>query len=131
MIELGIVMKINAGLGNTIGGFLDTLPKDQALPGWTYGVVSRVRKTTLQCPSGLSMMRLQVDIYGYEAQQGADVLTIAKQIDLILNGYRGALPDPDSTYVDSCFTSDVKDFPLDPESRNYRRMLEYEIWYAG
>lgn len=77
------------------------------------------------------MMRLQVDVYGYEVQQGADVLTVGKQIDTILNGFRGTLQDPDHTFVDSCFTADIKDFPLDPEARTYRRMLEYEIWLAG
>ena len=73
---------------------------------------------------------MQIDVYGYESGQGADVLTIAQQIDAILNGFRGTLSDPNSTYVDSCFTSDKKDFPFDPDARTYRRMLEYEIWYA-
>lgn len=126
-------MLVNARLSSppsTIGGFLDVLPKNQALPSWSYSVVSFVPQLGLLTTTGLAFLRLQIDVYGFEAQQGADVLTIAQQIDVTLNGFRGTLADPDSTYIDSCFTSDKKDFPFDPDARTYRRMLEYEIWFA-
>ena len=131
MLEEGIVQLVNIGLGapSPIGGYLDVLPKNPTYPSWTYSVSSFVAQNGLLTPKGLAFLRLQVDVYGAEAVQGADVLTIAQQIDVILNGYKGTLSDPDSTYVDSCFTSDKKDFPFDPDARTYRRMLEYTIWY--
>jgi hypothetical protein len=47
----------------------------------------------------------------------------------VLNGFSGVLPDPDSTFVSSCFTSDEMDF-FDEASRTYRRMIEYEIFFS-
>lgn len=111
-----------------VGGFFAELPKDYPLtvPVWSYRSISNVSNTTLTTSRGLNMRRLQIDCY---AAKPADVITLAKDIDDVLNGFQGTLPDPDSTYVSSCFSSDVIDF-FDDAPRSYRRMLEYEIFYA-
>ena len=135
MIEQGIV-KLVQGTASVIaltpqgGGFLGTLPEDvsQTNPSWTYIIVSHDPQTALNSIRGLAFLRLQIDCY---APTGDKVIKLARQIDLVLHGYRGTLTDTDSTYVDSCFQSDMQDFPLDPQSRTFRRMLEYEIKYRN
>lgn len=107
------------------GGF-GTVPKDQALPTWSYMLFSRDRNAGLVSVSGLSRIRMQIDCYG----QGADVINLASAINGVLHGFTGTLPDSDSTWVNSCLQTDEQDMPQDPESRSDRTMLEYEIWYA-
>ena len=127
MIEQGIAMLIDTALSSA-GGTLLQAPKNAALPTWTYQKVSDRRWTALQSPTGLSMLRLQIDCYGNAA---ADVVTLSKQIRGVLNGFRGPLPDPDATYVDSAFQSDERDAEYNPDARNWRRVMEFEICYAA
>src|SRR5579862_967177 len=107
------------------GGYFAELPEDYSLaaPAWTYRSVSQASNTTLTTSRGLAMRRLQIDCY---AAAAADVIALADDIDKVLNGFQGTLPDPDATVVSSCFSSDVIDF-FDDAPRSFRRMLEYEI----
>ncbi len=134
MIEQGLVGLVQADAGvraiAPTGGFISTLPKDFQQPSWTHKTVSQPPSSLLQGPSGFKMRRVQIDCYGTAASQGADTILLAAAIDDVLDGFRGTLSDPDSTYVDSCLQSDLMDF-FDEASRTYRRMLEYEIWFAG
>lgn len=135
MIEQGIVMLVQntpavANIATQGGGYLAELPKDQMSlgpPSWTYIVVSNPSLNTLTTFTGFASMRLQIDCYG---NAGADVILLAAAINKVLNGFRGTLPDSDSTYVDSCFQNDMQDFPLDEYARTFRRMLEFEIFFA-
>lgn len=133
MIEQGIVKLVQSDLTVNalvpVGGFFAELPKDQALPNWSYRSISLVANTGLQFSTGLRMMRLQIDVYGDINGRGADSIALAKAIDHVLNGFAGTLSDPDSTFVSSCFLSDEIDF-FDDAGRTYRRMLEYEILFA-
>lgn len=133
MIEQGLVMLLDgtgavATLTAEGGGFLSELPKDQFLPSWSYLLVSHNPEATLTNVRGFAKFRIQIDCYG---NTGPEVIALANAIDRVLQGFRGRLPDPDSTYVDSCFQSDLQDFPLDEAGRTFRRMLEYEICYAN
>lgn len=130
MIEQGIVKLVQedadvAAIATAGGGYFAQLPKGQALPSWSYQVVSSPPQRTL-LNERFEFMRLQIDCYG---DIGADAVRLAKSIDAVLDGYRGTLSDSDATQVDSCFQSDVKDFPLSDASRSFRRMLEYEIHF--
>ncbi len=129
-LEAGIVARVNTALATTyptaVGGFFAELPKDQTAPGWTYRTISNVPNTTLNSFKGLKMRRLQIDCY---APTAAEVINLAKAIDASLNGFQGNLTDPDTTFVSSCFNSDVIDF-FDSDPRRPRRMLEYEILFA-
>lgn len=109
------------------GGFLAGLPKDYRLPSWTYLVVSVTGDTMMQSVRGLAMMRLQIDCYG---NTGDQVIRLASAIDGVLQGFSGDLTDTDLTWINSCLSSDMQDFPIDPDARTFRRMLEYEIWYS-
>jgi hypothetical protein len=131
MIDEGLVALVQANAGVLAiapsGGFLSELqPKDHALPSWTQKTISNPQHNTLTSFTGLTMRRWQVDCY---ANAGADAIGLARAIDTVLNGFRGVLADPDATYVDHCFRSDLIDF-FDPAGRTYRRMLEYEIWFV-
>ncbi len=132
MIDIGLVMLVNNGLSSppsTIGGFFLQLPKNQPLPSWTYRGISQTPNTTLRSSTGLRQRRIQIDCYGSRLGDGSDAIELAASIDAVLNGYQGTLPDPDSTYVSSCFQSDVIDF-FDDSLRTYRRMLEYELLFV-
>ena len=131
MLEQGIIMLIQAGLGSppiANGGFLAELPKDATLPAYTYRVISNRPQTTLQSHTGFAHARIQIDCFG---PTGASVILLANAINTVLQGHRGTLPDPDSTFLDSCFRSDMMDFAFDPDARNYRRMVEYELFYVN
>lgn len=129
MIESGIVILVQANADVTaispIGGFLGELPKGQALPSWSYTFVSDVPLYTLTGKDPLTMRRLQIDCYGNAA---AEAITLAYAIDKVLSGYKGTLPDPDSTVVQGCFRSNLIDF-VDGDSRTFRRLLEYSVWF--
>ena len=108
-----------------VGGFFEALPKDYTLPAWTHQVISDVPEYVLSGPESLAQRRLQIDCYG---ATGADAILLAKAIDALLSGYRGTLQDPDATVVQGCFRNNMMDF-FDVDSRTYRRMLEYLVWF--
>ena len=135
MIEQGLVKLIqsNSGVqavlasgtpGISPGGYLDALPKDEPLPSWIYRVISIVPQYGLLGQPGLTFMRYQVDCFSYDRP---GVVNLTKAIFSALSGYKGTLSDPDSTGVDSVFWSDEMDFDFDPNSRIFRRMIEFEI----
>jgi len=130
MIELGIVLLVKGNAAVTaiapVGGFFAQLPNDQILPSWTYLGVSQTANYDLKASSSLFMRRLQIDCYGKTA---ADSIVLAKAIDAVLNGYRGTLTDPDHIFVDGCFQDNLIDY-YDPDSRSFRRMLEYQLWFT-
>jgi hypothetical protein len=130
MIEQGLVMLIQGTPAvvaiSPAGGFLGTLPPNKPLPSWTFATVSNPTDYTLQGAVGLGMGRYQIDCYG---ATGADAIRLAKAIDDVLSGFLGVLTDPDATPVQGCFRSNMLDF-FDEEARDFRRMLEYEIWYV-
>jgi hypothetical protein len=129
MIEQGLVELVQGTAAVSAialdGGFQSSAPKGTALPTWTYTIVSDVADYTLDGSQGLTMRRVQIDCYG--ASSAARIL-LAQAIDTVLSGYAGVLTDPDSTRVYGCFRSSMIDF-FDPDSRTFRRMIEYEIWF--
>lgn len=133
MLDLGLQLLINNGLASPPfqGGFMATLPQNFSLPNWTYlAVTGSVPNTGLLFVKGLNLRRQQIDVYGTQTGQGGDAIAMATQIDGILNGFAGNLPDPDSTFVSSCIRSDTE-YIFDPEFRTYRVKLEYEIHFAS
>jgi hypothetical protein len=129
MLESGIVKLVMADPGVAAialtGGFLLELPKDEALPSWSYRNISDQSEYGLRGEHGFVTRRLQIDCF---ANAKADVLLLARAINSVLSGYRGTLTDTDQTIVFGCFRSDIQDFFDDP-GRTPRRMLEYEIQF--
>jgi hypothetical protein len=125
MIEQGLVQLLQAAPAvaaiSANGGFMGTLPKDFPLPSWSFIIVSQPIDYELTGPVSLASTHIQIDCYGAVA---ADAIRLAKAIDDVLIGYRGTLPDPDSTVVQGVFRTNKLDF-FDQNARNYRRMLEY------
>jgi hypothetical protein len=133
MIELGLVLLVNAGLSSPPfqgGYFVQALPSNPTYPTWVWQTISRVPNTGLLFVKGLNMMRFEIHCLGSQDAQGADAVTLAYQIDAILNGFAGNLPDPDATFVSSCVRSDVDNRYFD-SFRTYGRMLEYELQFAS
>jgi|SRR5581483_9986258 len=108
----------------TMGGFVGQLPENFTLPSWTQRSAGDYSEYGLQGERGLNRRRLQIDCYG----SPAEAVSLAEAIDAVLSGYKGTLPDDDSTLVYGCFQSDVMDF-FDSGARTLRRMLEYRIWF--
>ena len=131
MLEAGIVSLVMADAGvlaiTTTGGFLVNLPKDEALPSWTHQTISDAGPYALRGEHGFVTRRLEIKCFG---NRRADAVSLAAAIDAVLSGYKGTLPDADSTVVYGCFRSDRMDAPFDEAGRTNRRMLEYEIQYA-
>lgn len=130
MIEQGLISLVQgnaavSAIAVSGGGYFAELPKDAALPSWTYAFISGVPGLTLASPENLTHARYQVDCYGAVA---ADAIRLARAIHSVLNGFRGTLTDPDSTKVQGCFQSNLIDF-FDDASRTYRRLLEYQLWF--
>lgn len=127
-VEQGFVALLTANpnvvAAAPVGGFLAQLPQDQALPSWSYTTVADPTDYTLKGPVGLSERRIQIDCYG---NTGAETITLASAIDAVLSGYMGTLPD--GTHVQGCFHLNTMDV-FDEESRTFRRMLEYSLWYV-
>ena len=134
MIEQGIVMlvqgddAVKAMCAGGVGGYFATLPKDQAKPTWSYTNVSFVPNRTLRGRNQSTMRRLQVDVYGDPDGGGADCITLAGAIASVLDGFAGALPDPEGTVVQAIFLDDLTDF-FDDTARSYRRMLEFAVHF--
>ena len=131
MIDQGIVMLVSVDVTvasliqpGATGGTSDELPKDSLLPSWTYKIVSEVPEYELQGKE-FPFRRLEIRSYGTIP---ADAVNLAQAIDKVLEGYRGNLPDPDSTHISSCLRSDRMS-GFDDNRRAWWRMLEYEIWY--
>lgn len=128
MIEQGIVKLVQSDAAVLalcpVGGFLSILPEGQVLPSWTYFVVSDPGHYVLDQVSVFGDARVQIDAYGNTA---AEAMALAKAIDDVLSGYKGVLADADSTRVAGIFRSNKIDF-FDPDSRTYRRLLEYTVW---
>lgn len=129
MLEAGIVRLVMADpnvqkLCAREGGFAATLPKDKPLPSWTYRTISETGDPTLQGNWGFVTCRLQIDVM---ANTAGEAQLLGRAIDWILNCYVGILPDEDHTQVYDCFRSDLMDVSLDPTTRRYTRILEYEI----
>lgn len=133
MIEEGIVRLVQADSGvlaiAPVGGFFTELPKDLTLPSWSYRLVGGAVSHTLQGARGPRAVRLQIDCYGANTGNGADAIGLAAAIDAVLDGFTGALSDPDATVVDSCLLEEEPMDFFDDAGRTYRRMLEYHLIY--
>jgi hypothetical protein len=131
MIEQGFVQLVQGTSAvNAIaaaGGFLAELPKDQALPSWSYTTVADSADYVLAGPVDLGSWNVQIDCYAATREQA---VLLAAAIDAVLNGYAGTLADPDQTVVQGIFRINKRDF-FDDARRTYRRMLEYEVWANG
>ena len=134
MIRQGIVQLVNSNAGVQAiataggGGNFVQLDKDvlsSGIPTWTYTVVSDMPEIALNSARGMINLRLQLDCF---CLQPGGAVQLAQAIDLVLHGFVGTLPDTDTTKVDSCFRSDMRDDFEDAE-RAYRVMLEFEIHY--
>jgi len=133
VIEQGLVILIQESIPEDMapGGFAVQLPPNQiteASPmAWTYTLLGGTPVNALHTVGGLRMRRLQIDCFGLTA---AHAFTLASAVQSALDGFSGALKDPDKTVVDNCLLSEEPyDFPFDAAARNYRRMIEFELWF--
>lgn len=135
MIEQALVTLVQADSDVStmapVAGFFDQLPKGQSLPSWTYCNVADKIEYTLTGSSGLGYRRIQIDCYGNNA---ADAILLAAAIDEVLSGFSGTVlstgsPSTTLAVIQGCFRISLHDF-FDADSRTYRRMLEYELWFS-
>lgn len=106
------------------------LPKDSALPSWSYHFFGGAPISSLVTIGGLRFRHLQIDSFGSADARGADCIFLSSAIDHVLHGYQGRLSDTNATYVDSISLSDEPMDFFDDARRTYRRMMEYEVWFV-
>ena len=96
----------------------------------TGGVIRAICHTQVRRVKNLKSKKahlMEIQVNGSPSGQGADAIRLSEQINQILNGYAGTLPE--GTIVSSCFQSDVIDI-FDDAVRVYQRKMEYEINYS-
>src|SRR5260370_36134168 len=111
MIEKGFVQLVQGtpavkAIAAT-GGFLAELPKDHALPSWSYTMVADSADYVLAGPVDLGSWNIQVDCYAATREQA---VLLAAAIDTVLNGDAGTLADPDHTGVQGIFRINQRAF---------------------
>jgi hypothetical protein len=134
MVEQGLVMLIQAGLGSPpviLGGFSDMLPKDtisQTTPmAWVYHSISSDPSFKWSGQSSWTDWYVQIDCHGYAAD---DALSLMRMIDNILRGpFHGRLPDPDATLVHGIWREAPNISGYSDANRTYVRSLEYKVQY--
>jgi hypothetical protein len=130
-------MLIQAALGGSppvagvTGGFADQLPKDQvsaAAPmAWTYKTIVLEPDYVIGGQTGWTDWHVQIDCHGFTA---ANAITLLRSIDSVLRGgFRGVLPDPDSTYVFQTIRQGPAVSGFSDADRTYVRSLEYLVSY--
>jgi len=130
VLEQGLTLLIQSGLGSpplASGGFMAQAPKGSTT-AYTWRIIFDRNEHALNSFKGFAKAMVQIDCFAPDAPA---VLTLARAITAKLNGFSGTLPDADSTFVDRCFRSDMMDFTEDPDARDYRRMLEFTIFYTS
>jgi hypothetical protein len=70
--------------------FPDYFPQDEQLPAIAYTLEDDSSQQTLQGPSGMRATIYQINIW---ADNRREAMTIAREIRLALDGYRGAFKD--------------------------------------
>lgn len=94
-------------------------PEGAALPALTYHVISRDPQNNLDgADSSLRAQRVQVDVW---AKKHSDVLAIAAQV-------RSRLGTAATNFRSVELPSSGLD-DYEPDTRLYRRLLEYTCWY--
>lgn len=135
MIEAGIIALVNSDPTVTEilsqspdgpeGGFgFDELSKNLPLPSWAFRFFGGQRMITLLGARGWQSRRLEIHSLGSDGDQ---CILLANAIDLVLNGFTGPLPDPDTVMVDYCFSVNSPIDFFDSIARSYRRVHEYRI----
>lgn len=95
-------------------------------PCVTYQVVSSVPEYTNDGPTGLTVARVQFDVWG---QAYGDCKAVASALQQLLDGYA---PGPmGSTFISAIWMTNRATDSFDQDARLYRSSADYRIAYAG
>ena len=111
------------------GGWTVQIPSEidaYTKPLWTWFFVTDKPDTGLQFYEGMIEATVQIDVYGATYPLTA---SLAYAINTALQGAQGLLGDANQTQLTSCFRTERRIFPYDPDSRIYRIMLEFGLTY--
>ena len=142
MIEQGLVLLIQAGLGNppiAPGGWALQLPKDEIKIGdgagntipmaWTWRAITSCPDYVLEGQTGYTELEIQIDCHGFTM---AYAMQLARAIDGVLRGgWSGVLPDSDHTLVYGIQRKPAYVDGFNDANRSFVRSLEYEIQYSA
>jgi hypothetical protein len=139
VIELGLVIKIQAGLGPkpmAPGGWAVQLPQNQIAAetpmAWTYRLIDNEASYVLGSASGsrqdpFTSIEVQIDCYGFTMQHA---ILLARAIDAVFRGgFKGRLDDPDKTWVEGVFRMGPFIDGFNDAARSYVRSIEYRVNY--
>jgi hypothetical protein len=132
MIEKGIYKLLTADAGvsalvsNRVYWILQ--PKGTSVPSIVLSIVATDDTYTFQGASGLRSALIQADCY---ASNYYDSRATSKAVRLLLENYRGNLPDADATSVQGCIVEKDWDMPFEEGGKSfvYRALLEVRFIY--
>ena len=148
MVEQGLVLLVGNGIASgspalsnvPAGQGVMLEPKDLVYSGptnpapagaitqaWTFKTITSKPEYTLDGQTGWTEWVVQIDCHG---TRYADATNLYRAIDKVLRGgYRGYLPDVDSTYVFGVYREDPGPDGFSDANRTYVRTLQYRIIY--
>jgi hypothetical protein len=134
-IEIGLLFLINASISSPpfAGGAISELPKNASYPNYTLRWISEPQNLGQTTKSNLRYARVEIRCFGDPEGSGSDAIDLATAISADapagISGFSGVLADSDATRVSSIFKSNQMDLSIDPGTRAYRRMIEFEVNY--
>ena len=135
-IEAGLINLANLSISSATSppasftaGYWTELPKNQTYPAYTLRWISEPQNLSLLTNRDLKYARVEFRVYGDPSMNGGDAIAISNAISTGLHGFMGVLTDPDATRVSSIHKTDQMDLSIDPETRAYRRMIEFTVNY--
>ena len=123
-LKKGLQAHLTSILLSATGVYQVAAPAGTGLPFVTWQVISRVPSHTHDGTSGVSTIRVQVDIWaGSEPQRE----TLLSELRAGMDGYRGALGSIQCGY---CFLANVVD-GVEPEISGYTAMTDFVMALSG
>jgi len=115
---------LTALVGNRIYPLI--LPQGVTLPAVTYTQISGPRVHCMGSDPGLTHPRFQVSVW---AESYSDMATVAAQVRAALQDYSGTMGGDDGVVVQRIFLEDETDRNFEPNTKTFRRDLDFIIWH--
>lgn len=132
MLEKGLykLLTSDAGVSALVSNrvYFVLAPKGSILPQIVVARVATGDNYTVDGATGLRDALFQVDCYAADYYSSRVISTAVR---MLLESYKGTLPDPDATPVTAVLTEKDWDMPYEEGDKGfvYRALLEFRVWH--